>query len=67
MSKEEIMMFIKEIDEQLKKNKEVINRNDGSDILTLSMLSQNLVNLKRTWVDILLCDYGVFYTGKRVW
>jgi hypothetical protein len=67
MSKEEIMMFIKEIDEQLKKNKEVIDGCDGDDVLILSELSQNLVNLKRTWVDILLCDYGVFYTGKRVW
>lgn len=65
MSKEEIMVFIKEIDEQLKKNKEVINENEESDILTLSALSQNLVDLKRTWVDVLLCDYGVFYTGKR--
>lgn len=66
MSEKEIVMFINEIDAQLKKNKEIVNISDGNDVNILSMLSQNLIDTKRAYVDILLCEYGVFYTGKRM-
>ena len=67
MSKEDIIAIIKAIDEQLKKNNEALNFYVGkvgdSNVLTLNMLTRDLVIIKKTWVDMLLCEYGVYYTG----
>ena len=67
MSKEDIMAFIDAIDEQLKKNKEIIDayadKQGDSNILTLNVLTQNLVIAKKTGVDMLLYEHGVFYVG----
>lgn len=66
-SKEDILKFIEAIDEQLAKNKEIIDAYAGqevpsnSDVLTLCLLSQNLMIAKKNWTDMLLYEYGVFY------
>ena len=67
MSKEEIMKTIEMIDEQLEKNKEVIDAYAGqtvpsnSDVLTLCMLSKNLMIARDTWKNMLLHEYGIYY------
>ena len=68
MSKEDMVKQIEIINEQLAKNKEVINSYAGEefpdcDVLTLCVLSQALVTAKAMWKEMLLCEYGVYYLG----
>ena len=68
-SKEDILKFIEAIDEQLAKNKEVIDAHSGrevpsnSDILTLCELSKCLLIARKNWTDMLLYEYGVYLLG----
>lgn len=67
MSKEEIMKTIEMIDEQLEKNKEVIDAysrqtvSGNSDVLTLCMLSKNLMIARDAWKNMLWYEYGIYY------
>lgn len=68
MSKEDMVKQIEVINEQLAKNKEVINSYAGEDfpdcdVLTLCVLSQALVTAKAMWKEMLLYEYGVYYLG----
>ena len=68
MSKEQMVAFIQEIDEQLRKNRVMLDVYAGkldvdADLLTLNMLTRDLVIVKKAWVDMLLDEYGVFYVG----
>ena len=65
--KDDVVKFIKVIDEQLMKNKEIIDGYAGEGgpyntaVLTLSELSKNLLIARKHWSDMLLYEYGVFY------
>lgn len=61
MSKEDIIKFIEAIDEELKKNEEVINSHNTADILILHTTSKLLNDARKMWIDVLERGYGVFY------
>ena len=61
MSKEEIIKDIKKIDEQLKKNKEIINAHPDASVMVLCELSKLLIKTREMLQDMLLKHYGVFY------
>ena len=63
-SKEDILKFIEAIDEQLAKNKEVIDAHEGqSDVLILCNLSMMLLEARKNWTDMLLNEYGIYLLG----
>ena len=61
MSKEDIIKNIETIDEELKKNEEVINAHNSADVMILHVTSKLLKDARKMWVDMLLYDYGIFY------
>ena len=62
MFKEDIIKTIEEIDEQLKKNKEVIDVCEANaDVSTLCELSKLLVKTREMWQNMLLDCYGIYY------
>ena len=62
MSKEEIIKIIEELDEQLKKNREVINECEmNADVLTLCALSKLLIDSREMYQNMLLNCYGIYY------
>lgn len=63
MSKIEIIGFIKEIDDQIEKNRKAIAAYGGSAAMILHPTTKLLMNIREAWVDMLLYEYGVFYTG----
>lgn len=61
MSKEDIIKYIEIIDEELKKNEEVINTYNNADVMILHVTSKLLKDARKMWVDMLLYEYGIFY------
>lgn len=62
MSKEEIIKIIEELDEQLKKNRKVVeNCEMNADVLTLCALSKLLIDSREMYQNMLLEHFGVYY------
>lgn len=61
MSKEDIIKNIETIDEELKKNEEIIDTYNSADVMILHITSKLLKDARKMWVDMLLYEYGVFY------
>ena len=61
MSKSEIIEFIEEIDAQIEKNHKAIAAHGGTAAMILHPTTRLLMDIRETWVDMLLYEYGVFY------
>ena len=61
MSKDEILKYIEAIDEELKKNEDVINSHSSADVMILHTTSKLLRDARKMWIDVLEHGYGVFY------
>ena len=63
MLPEEIIEFIKEIDEQIEKDREAIALYGDSAAIILNPMISLLMNVRELWVNMLMDQYGVFYIG----
>lgn len=61
MSKTEIIDFIKEIDAQIEKNHKAIAAYGGCAAMILHPTTKLLMDIRDSWVDMLLYEYGVYY------
>lgn len=63
MLPEDIIKFIKEIDEQIEKDRETIAQYGGSAATVLNPMIRLLMDFREMWINILLDHYGIFYIG----
>ena len=61
MSKQEIIEFIKEIDAQIEKNRKAIAAYGGMAAMMLHPTTRLLMDIRSSWADMLLYEYGEYY------